>query len=133
MSMALSIGIGDTTVHIGDTVRVSQNIREGEKTRVQNFAGVLISIKGGNGERTVTVRKIGSGGIGVERTYPVDLPSLAGVTVVKRASVNRGKLYFLRDREGKSALLLKELKPEGAHGKPRPTRGTGRVRVSPKA
>jgi len=75
---------------------------------MQHFGGVVIAIKGNFGERTVTVRRIGAGGVGVEKIFPVDLPNIEKVTVVKRANVRRAKLYYLRQRKGKLALKLKE-------------------------
>ena len=111
--MALAIKIKDTEVHVGDTVRIGQKIREGEKERLQNFEGVIIAVKGNFGERTVTVRRIGIGGVGVEKIFPVDLPNIEKVTVVKRANVRRAKLYYLRNRIGKLALKLKERSETG--------------------
>ncbi len=95
-------------VSVGDTVEVSQKIKEGEKERLQNFEGVVIAVKGNFGERTVTIRRIGVGGVGVEKIFPADLPNIEKVTVVKQANVRRAKLYYLRQRKGKLALKLKE-------------------------
>lgn len=88
----------------GDTIRVSTIIKEGNKERLQAFEGVVISIRGAGASQTFTVRKIGAGGIGVERIWPVISPSLKKIDVVKRAKlVRRAKLYYLRDRVGKLA------------------------------
>ncbi len=106
--MALSVKLKDTQISIGDTVKIGQKIKEGEKERLQNFEGVVIAVKGNFGERTVTVRRIAAAGVGVEKIFPTDLPSIEKVTVVKRANVRRAKLYYLRERKGKLALKLKE-------------------------
>ncbi|WP_187647876.1 50S ribosomal protein L19 [Nitrosophilus labii] len=93
----------------GDTVRVSVEIKEGNKTRIQDFEGVCISIKGEGTGRTFTVRKIGANNVGVERIFPLYSDSIKGIKVVRRGRVRRAKLYYLRDRQGKSARI-KELR-----------------------
>lgn len=145
--MALTVSIHGTSVAIGDTVRVAQKIKEGEKERIQNFEGVVIAIKGNHEQRTITIRRIGTGGIGVEKILPVDLPSIASVVVMKQAQVNRSKLYYMRERIGRSALLLPERKAKNSQtqkltektksksntpGKPRTTR-RGRRAGTPSA
>jgi large subunit ribosomal protein L19 len=97
-------------VHIGDSVIIGQKIREGEKDRIQNFSGVVIAMKGEQSEKTFTVRRIAAGAIGVEKIFPIDMPSLVSVKIVKQAEVRRSKLYFLRQRTGKAALQLPEKK-----------------------
>ena len=93
----------------GDTIRVAVMIKEGEKQRVQNFEGVCISRRGqGTGESFI-VRKIGANGIGVERIFPIYSDSIEDIKVVRRGRVRRAKLFYLRDRKGKSARI-KELK-----------------------
>jgi large subunit ribosomal protein L19 len=88
----------------GDTVRVHQKIKEGEKERVQIFEGLVIAVKHGKGlNGTYTVRKIATGGVGVERTYPVHSPNVVKVERVKSAKVARAKLYYMRERMGKTA------------------------------
>ena len=108
--MALQTIVCGTTVHIGDSVIVGQKIREGEKDRIQNFSGVVIAMKGEQSEKTFTVRRIAAAAIGVEKIFPIDLPSLVSVKIVKQAAVRRSKLYFLRERIGKAALQLPEKK-----------------------
>ena len=88
----------------GDTVRVSVRIIEGNKQRIQNFEGVVISRRGGGVSATFTVRKMSSG-IGVERTFPVHSPSIAAITVVRRGKVRRNKIPYIRQRSGKSARI----------------------------
>ncbi|QKT05156.1 50S ribosomal protein L19 [Mycoplasma sp. OR1901] len=92
----------------GDNVKVSVRIREGEKERIQIFEGLVISKKESGTRETFTVRKI-SYGIGVERTFPVHSPLIAHIEVVRSNKVRRKRLFFMRDRKGKSARL-KEIK-----------------------
>lgn len=90
-------------VRPGDTVRVSQKIREGEKERVQPFEGTVIARKHGDGiSATITVRKV-SGGIGVERIFPIHSPTIQKIRVLKRSAVRRAKLYYLRGKAAKEA------------------------------
>ncbi|MEO0999768.1 MAG: 50S ribosomal protein L19 [Pseudomonadota bacterium] len=89
----------------GDTVRVGYKVTEGSRTRVQNYEGVVIGRKGGNGiGGSFTVRKI-SFGEGVERVFPLHSPNIDSITVVRRGKVRRAKLYYLRSRRGKSARI----------------------------
>ena len=85
----------------GWTIRVNQRIKEGEKTRVQAFEGMVISRKHGTeAGGTITVRKV-TDSIGVEKTFPIYLPSIESVKVVRKAKVRRAKLYYLRDKTNK--------------------------------
>jgi len=88
----------------GDTLRVNVRVREGEKERIQAFEGVCIARKNGGISETFTVRKV-SGGIGVERVFPLHSPSIDSISVVRRGHVRRAKLYYLRARRGKSARI----------------------------
>ena len=88
----------------GDTLRVNVRVREGEKERIQVFEGICIARKGGGVSETFTVRKV-SGGIGVERIFPLHSPSLESIEVVRRGRVRRAKLYYLRELRGKSARI----------------------------
>ena len=88
----------------GDTVRVQVRVREGEKERLQAFQGVVISRKGGGTREMFTVRKI-SGGVGVERIFPLHAPVVDSVEVVRRGRVRRAKLYYLRNLRGKAARI----------------------------
>ena len=90
---------------VGDTVRVDVKIIEGNKERVQAFEGLVVSKKSGSVNETFTVRKI-SAGVGVERTFPVHSPKLAGITVIRKGKVRRAKLNFLKDKVG--AYRIKE-------------------------
>ena len=93
--------------NVGDTVRVSAQIKEGEKTRIQVFEGTVIKTQGHGARQTFTVRK-NSNGVGVEKTWPVNSPLVEKVDVVRRGKARRAKLYYLRDRVGKRAKV-KEL------------------------
>ena len=88
----------------GDTVRVHVKVIEGEKERLQAFEGVMIRKRGGGAGASFTVRRI-SYGVGVERTFPLHSPRIDRIQVVKRATVRRSKLYYLRDLAGKAARL----------------------------
>jgi large subunit ribosomal protein L19 len=89
----------------GDTVRVGYKVTEGTRSRVQAYEGVVIGRSGGNGiGASFTVRKI-SFGEGVERVFPLHAPNLDSITVVRRGKVRRAKLYYLRERRGKSARI----------------------------
>ena len=86
------------TLKPGATVRVHQKITEGEKSRIQIFEGIVIARKHGSGpDATITVRKV-SNGIGVERTFPLHLPTIEKFEVVKQTKVRRAKLYYLRTK-----------------------------------
>ncbi len=89
---------------IGDTVRVHVKVIEGEKERVQVFEGVVITRKGRKIRETFTVRKI-SYGVGVERVFPVNSPTIAKIDVIRKGKVRRAKLYYLRDKKGKQAKV----------------------------
>jgi large subunit ribosomal protein L19 len=88
----------------GDTVRVHQKIKEAEKERVQIFEGVVIKVKRGGPRTTFTVRKV-SYGVGVEKIFPLHSPIIEKIELKQKGSVRRAKLYYLRDRIGKSAKV----------------------------
>jgi len=88
----------------GDTVVVNVKVKEGERTRVQAYEGVCIARSGGGLNESFTVRKI-SYGEGVERVFPIYSPMIDSIKVVRRGKVRRAKLYYLRDRRGKSARI----------------------------
>jgi large subunit ribosomal protein L19 len=90
--------------NIGDTVRVYTKVVEGDKERLQPFEGVVIGRKGGGARETFMVRKI-SFGVGVERIFPVNSPNIDKVKVVRKGSVRRAKLYYLRDKKGKATKI----------------------------
>lgn len=93
----------------GDNLRLAVTIKEGEKSRVQNYEGVCIAIRGEGTAKTITVRKIGANGVGIERIFPIYSDSLSSIEVLRRGRVRRAKLFYLRDRAGKSARI-KELR-----------------------
>ena len=94
---------------VGDTVKVSAKIKEGNRERIQVFEGVVIKRQGGSSRETFTVRKT-SNGIGVERTWPLHSPTIASIEVVRKGKVRRAKLTYLRDRVGKSAKVKEVLR-----------------------
>jgi len=92
----------------GDTVKVNVKVREGDRERLQAFEGVCIAKKGGGLNESFTVRKI-SFGEGVERVFPIYSPLVDSIEVVRRGKVRRAKLYYLRERRGKSARIAEKV------------------------
>lgn len=88
----------------GDTVNVHYRVREGEKERIQQYVGVVINERGSGANKTFTVRKMSSN-VGVERIFPLYSPFIAKIEVKKRGSVRRSKLFYIRERTGKSARI----------------------------
>ena len=97
-----------TPVQIGDTVRVHVKVKEGSRERIQVFEGTVIAKKHGGIEETITVRRL-SYGVGVEKVFPVHSPSIDHIEVVRSGKVRRAKLYYLRERVGRSAKLKEKL------------------------
>jgi len=106
--MAMNFLYQDQTISSGDTVRVHQEILEGEKKRIQIFEGIVIAIKNAGTGKSFTVRKLATNSIGVEKIFPVNLPSIKKIDTIRKGDVRRSKLYFLRDRIGKAATRIKE-------------------------
>jgi large subunit ribosomal protein L19 len=96
-----------TPFNVGDTVKVHVIIREGDKERIQIFRGDVIAKRGGSVKATFTVRKV-SFGVGVERVFPLHSKMIKTIEVVRKASVRRAKLYYLRDLKGKKARLKED-------------------------
>ena len=96
----------------GDTVIVNVKVKEGERSRVQAYEGVCIARSGGGLHESFTVRKI-SYGEGVERVFPLYSPLVDSIKVVRRGAVRRAKLYYLRDRRGKSARIAERAERHG--------------------
>ena len=94
---------------VGDTVRVHGKIKEGHRERIQIFEGVVLKGQGGGARETFTVRK-SSNGVGVEKTWPMHSPFVSKVEVVRYGKVRRAKLFYLRQRSGKSAKLKEVIK-----------------------
>ena len=92
----------------GDTIKVNVRITENGKSRIQAFQGVVIARRGSGVSETFIIRKM-SAGVGVERTFPVNSPSIASIEVIKHGKVRRHKIYFLRSRKGKAACLKEVL------------------------
>jgi large subunit ribosomal protein L19 len=104
----------------GDTVRVNVKIKEGERERVQAYEGVCIARSGSGIHENFTVRKI-SFGEGVERVFPLLSPMIDSIEVKRRGVVRRAKLYYLRDRRGKSARIAERAMTAGARNEPTET------------
>ncbi len=97
-----------TPFNVGDTVRVMFKVIEGNKERIQAYEGIVIARKHGGLRETFTVRRISSG-IGVERTFPVHSPKIDNIVVVRKGTVRRAKLYYLRERTGKAAKIREQI------------------------
>lgn len=93
----------------GDTLRVAVNIKEGDKSRVQNFEGVCIALRGTGTGKTMMIRRIGANSVGVERIFPIYSESIESIEVLRRGRVRRAKLFYLRELKGKKARI-KELR-----------------------
>ncbi|MEW6215694.1 MAG: 50S ribosomal protein L19 [Nitrospirota bacterium] len=93
-----------TDFNVGDTVRVSVKVVEGDRERIQPFEGVVIARRGSGTRETFMVRKV-SFGIGVERIFPLSSPAIDKIEVLKRGRVRRAKLYYLRGKKGKAAKI----------------------------
>jgi large subunit ribosomal protein L19 len=94
----------DYDFNVGDTVRIMVRVVEGNKQREQAFQGVVIKQRGGGARETFTVRKISSG-VGVERVFPMHSPNITSIKVMRRGKTRRAKLYYLRERVGRSARI----------------------------
>jgi len=95
-------------LNIGDTVKIHNRIKEGNRERIQLFEGTIIAKNGGGISETFTVRRV-SYGVGVEKTFPVHSPNVEKVEIVRSGKVRRAKLYYLRDRVGKSSKVKEQL------------------------
>jgi len=93
-----------TDFRVGDTVKVSVKVVEGDKERIQPFEGVVIARRGGGTRETFMVRKV-SFGVGVERIFPICSPTIDKIEVLKKGSVRRSKLYYIRSKKGKAAKI----------------------------
>ena len=89
---------------VGDTVRVSVKVKEGNRERIQAFEGIVIAKKNGSVRETFTVRRV-SFGVGIERTFPLHSPRITDIVVIKHGKVRRAKLYYLRNLSGKAAKI----------------------------
>ena len=96
------------TTNVGDTVRVTVRVKEGNRERTQAFEGTIIAKKHGGINETITVRRI-SYNVGCEKVFPVHSPSIVSVETVRRGKVRRAKLYYLRDRVGKNAKVKERI------------------------
>ena len=96
-----------TPFNVGDTVRVSVKVKEGDKERIQAYEGVVIAKKGSSIRETFTVRRV-SFGIGVERTFPLHSPRIDKIVVIRKGKVKRAKFYYIRDLSGKAAKVKED-------------------------
>lgn len=101
--MALRIKHGTQEFGVGDKIKVFQRIKEGEKTRVAFFEGMVLSISGRGERKMFTVRRVGEAAIGIERIFPISLPSIEKIEVIKKGTmgVKRAKLFYTRDKSTK--------------------------------
>ena len=95
-------------MNVGDTVRVTVRVKEGNRERTQAFDGTIIAKKHGGINETITVRRV-SYGVGCEKVFPVHSPTIVSVETIRKGRVRRAKLYYLRDRVGKSAKVKERL------------------------
>ena len=95
-------------IRIGDTIRVHNKIKEGNRERIQMFEGTVIAKHGGGISETFTVRRI-SYGVGVEKTFPIHSPNVEKVDIIRVGKVRRAKLYYLRDRVGKASKVKEQI------------------------
>ncbi|MDO8609954.1 MAG: 50S ribosomal protein L19 [bacterium] len=117
--MANSFKFQEKSFMVGDTIDIDYKIKEGEKERIQVFKGIIIKIKGDSlATRMITVRKMSSSGVGIERIIPLSSPNLAKITLIKKSNYQKAKLYFLQglsDQEMRSKLyrskkIIKKIK-----------------------
>ena len=95
-------------VHVGDTVRVSVKVKEGNRERIQVFEGIIIARRHGGINETITVRRIAYN-VGYEKVFPIHSPNIVSIETVRHGKVRRAKLYYLRDRVGKQAKVKEKL------------------------
>jgi large subunit ribosomal protein L19 len=94
---------------VGDTITVSQIVKEGNKERIQQFEGDVIGMRGAGASRTFTVRRLSANNVYVERIYPFHSPVISDIKVLKHGDVRRAKLYYIRDRIGKAARIKEKV------------------------
>lgn len=108
----MDVGVADRgfpDFAVGDTIRVAQIVREGTKERIQMFEGDILAFHNHGIATTFVVRKIGANSIGVEKIFPYHSPMIKDITIVKKGLVRRAKLYYIRDRVGKSARIKEKV------------------------
>jgi len=94
---------------VGDTIKVQQTVKEGDKIRSQAFQGIVIAIRGDGERKNFIVRKLAVGGIGVEKIFPISTPIITGIEIVKKGKVRKAKLYYLRNLLGKKATKVRDV------------------------
>ena len=129
--MALKITFKEVEFGVGDRIRVVQRIKEGDKSREAIFEGMVIGIKGREPGKTFTVRRVGEAGVGIERIFPMNLPTIEKVTVVKRGieGVKRAKLYYTRIKAPTEIeMIFKKAALRIKSGEKKPTKSTRKAR-----
>lgn len=106
--MSQNLQYQDLTISSGDTIKIHQEITEGTKSRIQVYEGVVIAIKNAGTGKSITVRKIATGSIGVEKVFPIFSPTIKKIELKRKGNARRSKLYYLRERIGKKATKVKE-------------------------
>jgi len=106
--MAQFLTYQDQKISVGDTLRIHQTIKEGDKQRVQVYEGILIAVKNAGSGKSITVRRISTANIGVEKIFPLNSPSIKKIEVKRHGDVQKSKLYYLRGRIGKAATKIRE-------------------------
>lgn len=129
--MSLIIKHKDQEFGVGDRIKVFQKIKEGEKTRVAFFEGMVLAIKGRGDRKMFTVRRIGEAGIGIEKIFPISLPTIEKIEVIKKGTrgVKQAKLYYTREKSTKEIdkIYSRAKRKEQAKKKPAPAkRGRGK-------
>ena len=106
--MAIKIILKEVEFGVGDRIRVHQKIKEGDKNRESIFEGMVLKIKGRNPGKTFTVRRIGEAGVGIEKIFPIELPSIEKIVVVKKGTegIKRAKLYYTRTKSPTEVDLI---------------------------
>lgn len=106
--MAIKITLKEVEFGVGDRIRVHQKIKEGDKNRESIFEGMVLKIKGRNPGKTFTVRRIGEAGVGIEKIFPIELPSIEKIVVVKKGTegIKRAKLYYTRTKSPTEVDLI---------------------------
>jgi len=122
-SMALFATHNSSEFHIGDLIRVYQKIQEDQKIRTQVFEGMVIAVRGIGPNKSFTVRRIGAGGIGVERIFPLASPLIEKVEVRAKGRVRRAKLYYIRTKTSRELADITKKKSVQIQTKPRSDRG----------
>ncbi len=132
--MALKTKFNETTIGVGDTVKVQQEIVEGKKKRLQSFEGMVIGIKGRDKGESITIRKIGAAQIGIEKIFPIKSPTIKNIDVIKHGytGTRHAKLYYTRGKSKKEIELISSRASRKNVTKKEKTKTSGKKSVKPK-